>query len=1058
MSGASLEIAVAPLTLPGLSEACYDLRVTNADDGGGTTVWAKGNPAASGADDPDRLCSGRYGNGGSGAITFVGACDASAVTAGDGGRTNSVTLWVDSLVATGGTLIAKTGSDGWQDPCPSGCTLNATCQENTDTRLEFNLTILRQANQGFFDIGVNFEDIFCSAKVDCKSASGDPLNLLFNPATGQRGSTIVAAFACTAGAGAGGTTVLYRDPLKVTCTGSETEIFPDTGEGNAWASAAADPAPTDPIWQYAIYANDESLLCGGQPCNKRFWNVAFGLDTTADNCTLTTSMTASGAPLTDFATPAVTTYPFIAVNLPLTDTNGLICNRHALNAGSGLTTRYTSVSTVETFETSFDGTDFDRRGIPCSVACLNGGTCNLDGQCECAPGWTGQDCSTALTNRPPGDLLTTASLSTAYGLRRLRSAYAGPAVRVRRSSDGTEQDIGLTASGELDTSALMAFVGTQNLVRQSQTFGTSPWVVHQNVGTVTSNSTTAPDGTLTAETWATTAQPAYLYQTFSLTPGTYTLSLYAKALTTNRLRVDFVTSGFGKGTRVTFDLANGTITLVEHFGAFRGLPSIVSEANGWRRISISLTVLATETWYHEITHTSVGGVAVWGAQVNSGSSAQPYAVTTSTTQPGGDGFIATLYDQSPNAKHATSTSASTRPRLVQSGAIDVVRGRPAVRFDGTDDFLQVASTWPTNIGVAAFANRAVSGTDHYLIDNSNDVSIGGGLSLRFRNNDTARFWSGDGLTYSATTTATTGAATPRLLVANSSASLNTIHLDGALAVQVTQASTTRNEKPMTRIGHSELFGGFLNGHISELLVFSQALGATDLAAIHYSLGRFYEPLAALNFDARDYSGSGTLWRASEPRAYAGTLAGSPTFNASGSGSVTFDGDDDRIVTTFGENLTTTDLSMCAWVRPTFSSATFGRPIVAKSESCSMSELSLDFGRAPNRFNVVYRDDLIVASNEFPPNVWHHVCWTRSLSGSTYTNKLYVDGGLEATSNLTFGGTATATGSKLTIGHSAGCGSVGTWRGDMGTVTLYPSALSGLDVSNLFAATRSRFGL
>jgi hypothetical protein len=47
----------------------------------------------------------------------------------------------------------------------------------------------------------------------------------------------------------------------------------------------------------------------------------------------------------------------------------------------------------------------------------------------------------------------------AYSLRKLRSDYTGPAIRVRRSSDDAEQDIGFDDSGMLDTSALESFVG-----------------------------------------------------------------------------------------------------------------------------------------------------------------------------------------------------------------------------------------------------------------------------------------------------------------------------------------------------------------------------------------------------------------------------------------------------------------------------------------------------------------------------------------------------------------------------------------------------------------------
>jgi hypothetical protein len=50
----------------------------------------------------------------------------------------------------------------------------------------------------------------------------------------------------------------------------------------------------------------------------------------------------------------------------------------------------------------------------------------------------------------------------AYSTRKLRAAYAGNALRVRRSSDNAEQNIGFDGNGELDTSALAAFVSSNN--------------------------------------------------------------------------------------------------------------------------------------------------------------------------------------------------------------------------------------------------------------------------------------------------------------------------------------------------------------------------------------------------------------------------------------------------------------------------------------------------------------------------------------------------------------------------------------------------------------------
>lgn len=47
----------------------------------------------------------------------------------------------------------------------------------------------------------------------------------------------------------------------------------------------------------------------------------------------------------------------------------------------------------------------------------------------------------------------------AYSLRKLRTAYSGSCLRVRRSSDSTEQDIGFAGSGLIDTASLLSFCG-----------------------------------------------------------------------------------------------------------------------------------------------------------------------------------------------------------------------------------------------------------------------------------------------------------------------------------------------------------------------------------------------------------------------------------------------------------------------------------------------------------------------------------------------------------------------------------------------------------------------
>lgn len=65
---------------------------------------------------------------------------------------------------------------------------------------------------------------------------------------------------------------------------------------------------------------------------------------------------------------------------------------------------------------------------------------------------------------PPVPLLLNAypGAAIAYSLRLLNENYDGFAIRVRRSSDNTEQNIGFNANGDLDTSSLISFCGAGN--------------------------------------------------------------------------------------------------------------------------------------------------------------------------------------------------------------------------------------------------------------------------------------------------------------------------------------------------------------------------------------------------------------------------------------------------------------------------------------------------------------------------------------------------------------------------------------------------------------------
>jgi hypothetical protein len=347
----TIEIQIAPLTLTGIDFACYDVLVTNGPGGTGDTVWSEGDPlfTKSGADqtapppgtfnganvDTTTICSDRFGNAGGGGISYVGPCDADDPS---GSRVNTVTIWIDGLYGGANLDLGE-----WQDPCPDGCSIEVLCSENQDTKAEFNLTVMRDADQGFFDIAVSFEDVFCSAKLDTCYEGDEHIDLLHGT-DGERGWTAVFGLACTGGVGSAVDTTMLYSNLEVVCGGT---TFPlPTARPNGNQSVEVDGHTLN----YGIYCGAEDLACDDaetaeiESCNKAYWNLAISLDdlsAVGEPCTLAFNASATdGSQALTNGLPTATgaSYPYIDVNATLTPA---ACQQNPLNGeGSAVTTVY----------------------------------------------------------------------------------------------------------------------------------------------------------------------------------------------------------------------------------------------------------------------------------------------------------------------------------------------------------------------------------------------------------------------------------------------------------------------------------------------------------------------------------------------------------------------------------------------------------------------------------------------------------------------------------------------------------------------------------------------
>jgi hypothetical protein len=205
---------------------------------------------------------------------------------------------------------------------------------------------------------------------------------------------------------------------------------------------------------------------------------------------------------------------------------------------------------------------------------------------------------------------------------------------------------------------------------------------------------------------------------------------------------------------------------------------------------------------------------------------------------------------------------------------------------------------------------------------------------------------------------------------------------------------------------------------------------------------------------KSYPSSGTTWNDLSGNNNTGTLTNGPTFDSGNGGSISFDGVNDYVDFSTALAAGKSELTFCAWVRPTVTNAQYhifseGNGTLWQFSITTQVWYTRDSSTGPSGGR---NND--ISTNFFSVNVWNYMSAVYSVAGAF--KKFYINGDERSQSTTSV--------DALTTERNPSTSRIGFptdglyFSGRIATPTFYNRALTAAEVLQNYNATRSRFGV